>query len=303
MPDIHYIDRLTKKEEREEVYGKLFIELMYGDGWKARLFSFLCLGPTARCAFFSRLYGWLQKSPLSRGKVLPFIRTYKVDEREFLQPASSFTSFNDFFIRKLKPEARPMSGGSEVAVLPADARYLVYPNISEVDGFLVKNQKFSLETLLRSSELAKKYAQGSMVIARLCPTDYHRFHFPTDGVPEAAQEINGPLYSVNPMALKKNINILAENKRTITPFHTKQFGTIQYIEVGATYVGTIHQTFTPNEAQAKGAEKGFFSFGGSSLILLFEPSCIQFDQDLIDASQRKIEVRGLLGQSLGHYLN
>ncbi len=299
MADIYYIDRVTKRKEREEVYGRIFIELMYGDGWKARLCSALFLRLTARCAFFSRLYGRMQKSSLSRHKVLPFIQKFQVDETEFLEPSSSFASFNDFFIRKLKPAARPIALGKDVAVLPADGRYLVYPNLAEIDGFLVKNQRFCLEKLLRSKELAEKYAHGSMVIARLCPTDYHRFHFPADGLPEVAQEIEGPLFSVNPLALKKNIHIMSENKRMITPLHTEQFGTILFIEVGATYVGTIHQTFTPHKACAKGDEKGYFSFGGSSLILLFEPSRIQFDQDLLDASHQKIEIRGLMGQSLG----
>ncbi|MBI2742793.1 MAG: phosphatidylserine decarboxylase [Chlamydiales bacterium] len=302
MPEIHYIDRLTKREEREEVYGRFYIETLYGNGWISKLLSLLFLIPTVYCSCFSRLYGSFQKSRLSRYKIRPFIEKYKVDEKEFLEPTDSFSSFNDFFIRKLKPSARPMAPGDEVAVLPADARYLVYPNIALADGFLVKNKKFSLEKLLQSETLAQKYAQGSLVIARLCPLDYHRFHFPCDGVPEETSEIKGPLFSVNPTALKKNIEILAENKRAITPFHTKNFGTILYIEVGATYVGTIHQTFAANDPCQKGDEKGFFSFGGSSLILLFEPSCIQFDQDLLDASQRKVEVRAHYGQSLGHSL-
>ena len=89
----------------------------------------------------------------------------------------------------------------------------------------------------------------------------------------------------------------------LTKLHTKNFGTILYIEVGATYVGSIHQSFIPHESYAKGEEKGYFSFGGSSLILLFEPNKICFDQDLLDISAKKIEVRALLGQSMGSCLN
>ncbi len=141
-----------------------------------------------------------------------------------------------------------------------------------------------------------------MVIARLAPVDYHRYHFPCDGLVHTPQLIPGPLYSVNPLALKKHSEILAENKRMITRIETTHFGTVLYIEVGATYVGTIHQTFTPETFQKKGAEKGYFSFGGSCLILLFKPNTIQLDQDLIDASSRSIEVLGKLGQSLGRAL-
>ncbi len=303
MADIYYIDRVTKKEEREKVYGKAFIQLLYGKRWSARLFSFFFLPFFTRMACWSRLYGWMQKTAWSRCKIHPFIENFHIDSSEFLEPVESFRSFNDFFIRKLKAETRPLTSGNDVAILPADGRYLVFPNIQHADGFFVKGRKFSLEQLLRNSALAHKYAQGSMVLGRLCPVDYHRFHFPCNGVPDAAIDIKGPLFSVNPMALKRNISILSENKRMITSLSTKNFGTILYIEVGATYVGAIHQTFVPGEFYAKGDEKGYFSFGGSSLILLFEPFRIQFDQDLLDAAHRKIEMRGLLGQSLGRALS
>ncbi len=122
-------------------------------------------------------------------------------------------------------------------------------------------------------------------------------------MPEEPQEIPGPLYSVNPIALKTDINILSRNKRMITPLHTKNFGAVLYIEVGATNVGSIHQTFIHGEPYAKGDEKGYFSFGGSCIILLFEPYHIQLDQDLIDASCRKSEILGRFGQSLGRALS
>lgn len=300
--DIHYIDRATKKEEKEEVYGRFFIELLFGTNWLSRLFSFFFLAPLCRLPFFSRLYGKFQKSRISRFQVPVFIHKFKVDESEFLDPASTYATFNDFFIRKLKPAARPIVPGNDVAVLPADGRYLVFQNVQTSDGFFVKGQKFTLQELLQSESLAHKYAQGSLVISRLCPVNCHRFHFPCNAVPEAAKAIKGPLFSVNPLALKQNIRILAENKRMITPLHTKHFGTILYIEVGAVCVGTIQQTFIPGEHYAKGDEKGYFSFGGSSILMLFEPFRIQFDQDLLDASHRKIETRGTYGQSLGRAL-
>lgn len=107
---------------------------------------------------------------------------------------------------------------------------------------------------------------------------------------------------MNPIALKKDIGILTKNKREMTTLITKSFGQILYIEVGATNVGSIHQTFIPNEPYAKGDEKGYFSFGGSCLVLLFEPGRIQFDQDLLEASHKNMEVRCLFGQSLGRSL-
>lgn len=303
MTEIRYIDRQSKQEKIEQIYGRAFLEALYGASIYSRLISTLFLPLFANLKFLSKLYGWLQKSRLSKFKVKRFIRAFKIDTSEFLDPVDSFQSFNDFFIRKLQPSARPISNGHDVAILPADARYLVYENILTTPGFWVKGHKFTLEELLDDAVLAEKYAQGSMVIARLAPVDYHRFHFPTNCLPDKPKGIPGPLYSVNPIALKTNIRILSRNNRMITSLHTKNFGTILYVEVGATNVGSIHQTFIPQEHYAKGDEKGYFSFGGSCIILLFEPYRIQFDQDLIDASQRKIEMLGLLGQSLGRALS
>ncbi len=299
MTEITYFDRQTKREEREKVYGHFFLKLLYGKNLFYRMISAVFLPLFSRVSLLSHLYGAFQKSSLSRRKVKPFIQAFHVDSSEFLDSVDSYRSFNDFFIRRLKPECRPMTPGVDIAVLPADARYLVFPDIEAANGFWVKGKKFSLETLLRDKKLASRYGQGAMVIARLCPVDYHRFHFPLACVPGPARLINGPLYSVNPMALKRNIQILSENKRMITTLQTKNFGEVLFIEVGATYVGSIHQTYTPDAPCEKGEEKGYFSFGGSCLILLFEPNTIVFDQDLIDASLKKREVRGLLGQSLG----
>lgn len=302
MTDIFYVDRLTKRVEKERVYGHFFLKILYGESLLARLPSFFLLPIFARIHLLSHLYGAFQKNRLSRRKVKPFIRAFGIDPKEFLDSVDSFASFNDFFIRRLKSECRPMAQGSNVAVLPADARYLVFPDIEKADGFWVKGKKFSLQQLLLNKRLSEQYQQGAMVIARLCPIDYHRFHFPCECVPGAARLINGPLFSVNPMALKRNIEILSENKRMITELETKNFGKVLYIEVGATYVGTIKQTYVADKHCAKGEEKGFFEFGGSCLILLFEPGKIVFDQDLIDISFRKMEVRGQLGQSLGRAL-
>jgi phosphatidylserine decarboxylase len=300
MKKIRLIDRRTRQESIEKVYGKFFLDILYGTSWWARLASLILLPIVVHWRFSSTFYGWLQKRPWSRRKIAPFIRKFQVDASEFLDPISSFRSFNDFFIRKLK--TRPLAAGPDVAILPADGRYLVFENLCQTPGIWVKGHTFSLHELLQNPALADPYAEGSLVIARLAPPDYHRFHFPVSCTPETPIEVPGPLYSVNPLALITDIGILARNKRTITVCHTQNFGTLLYIEIGATYVGSIHQTFTPHQPYAKGDEKGYFSFGGSCLLLLFEPGRIQFDPDLLDTSSRQIETIGRFGQSLGRAL-
>lgn len=299
MSKIIYLDRLTKEKREEKVYGKFFIDLLYKDTFLSRVISFVVLPLTAKVSFFSKLYGFFQKTSISRCKIIPFIQKFNIDTSEFLEPVSHFRSFNDFFIRRLKPEARPIVQEENRAILPTDARYLVFPDIREFSHFFIKGQKFSLKELLKNEELVAKYQAGSMVIARLCPVDYHRFHFPCKATPGQPLLINGALFSVNPVALKRNIKILSENKRVITTLATSHFGDLLYIEIGATHVGSIHQTFQAHKMYEKGDEKGYFSFGGSCLILLFEPNRIRFDQDLLESSTRSQEVRGLMGQSLG----
>ncbi|NGX50306.1 MAG: Phosphatidylserine decarboxylase proenzyme [Chlamydiae bacterium] len=299
MEEILYRDRESGELREEKVYGRFFLEALYSSRPLSKVFSLLLLPLIAKLPFFSKLYGKRQSSPKSRAKILPFIESYGVDASEFANPIKSFQSFNDFFIRKLKAEARPLAEGDKVAILPADGRYLVTPDLSAVGDFFVKEKKFDLHRLLQDDALFDRYREGSMVIGRLCPSDYHRFHFPCASLPSNAKPINGPLYSVNPIALKKRISILNENKRSLTQLQTKYFGNILYIEVGATFVGAIRQTYTPEVQCKKGAEKGYFEFGGSCLILLFQPETITFDQDLLDASLEQIETKANFGDSLG----
>jgi len=299
MQPIIYIDRKTGHREEEHVYGKKFIRLLYGTTLSSRLFGTPLAFLLARIPFFSSFYGYLQSRASSAKKVVPFIKAFGLDVSEFAKNPADYVSFNDFFTRKLKPEARPIDSDPQMAVIPADGRYWFYQNIEKADGFVVKGKKFDLLRLLKNDELAKKYAKGSMVIARLCPTDYHRFHFPCDCIPTDTQLINGWLYSVNPAAIKKNLEIFTENKRTLCILQNTGFGDILFLEIGATFVGSIHQTYTPGQFYPKGSEKGCFSFGASSLILLFPPNAIQFDQDLLAATAQGLEIRCLMGQSMG----
>ena len=303
MVQIRYIERSTGEELVEKVYGAKALELFYGEGLAPAFLSKALLPLVAGFPFSSKMYGFFQKTAKSRGKIQPFIDAYQIDSSEFADPVQSFGSFNDFFIRKLKPSCRPIDPSSKKAVLPADGRYLVYPNLEEVDGFFVKGQKFSLSKFLESPILARRFCDGAMVIARLCPTDYHRFHFPCSGKASRAKLIQGPLYSVNPIALMKNLSILWQNKRFLTEIDSEEFGTVLSVEIGATAVGSIRQTYQVDHPFLKGEEKGYFEFGGSCVVLLFEKGKIQFDEDLIDNSRRFLETRANFGESLGRVIS
>lgn len=299
MKPIMYRDRVSKKLCEEKVYGAFFLKLLYGDSFLSRLVGTPMAFSLARIPAVSSFYGYLQSLPSSARKIAPFIKKFHVDTSEFAEDPSTYHSFNDFFTRKLKPEARPIAPGAHTAIIPADGRYYFFQNIKRSDGFIVKGQHFNLASLLQDQKLAEEYEEGAMVMARLCPTDYHRYHFPCDCIANKTTEINGWLYSVNPVAIKKNINIFTENKRTLCLLDSQHFGKVLFLEIGATFVGAIHETYKEGVC-TKGDEKGYFSFGGSSLILLFPPNTIKFDQDLLDASAQGIEIKCLMGQSMGH---
>ncbi len=299
MTVITYIERQTGQKKHEKIYQEWSLRLLYGDSWLSRLSRSWLLPSLAKWPWFSYIYGYLQKRPSSRRKIKPFIRKFSIDPSEFLEPISHYGSFNDFFIRKLKPEARPIDSNPNVAIIPADGRYYFYTDITHDSNFIVKGKALDLESLLENRKLAQEFEGGSLVLARLCPSDYHRFHFPCDCLPGATKVINGWLYSVSPIALKRNVHILTQNKRTLCEISSPLCHRFLYLEIGATAVGSIQETYQPNQWQMKGSEKGYFEFGGSTLILLFAKNAIQFDSDLLSATKDGFEIRCLLGQSMG----
>lgn len=295
MNSLKVFDRATQSIEEEPVYGKNALEFFYGTSWFSKTIgAFLCFC-VARFPLFSALYGKIQKLPYSKKKIAPFVHRYKINPAEFDKRIDQFTSFNDFFTRKLVPSARPIADSQ--LVLPADARYHILSDLSQAQ-FLIKGKAFDLAEFLGCSTLAEKYEGGSMVIARLCPLDYHRFHFPCSGIPGEPKVINGYLYSVNPIALRENWRILAENRRVLTLMETESMGTVAMVEVGATCVGEIFQTFISKKRVVKGEEKGYFSFGGSAMVLLFEKGRVTFASDLLQAPEG-VEIVGKMGQPLG----
>ena len=299
MQILRYINRVTGAVEEEKVFGDHVLKFLYGHSFWSKIFGRPLCFLIARIPLFSFLFGWWHQRSFTKRKIKPFIQKYHINYSDFLERIDQFHSFNDFFIRKLKPEARSIFPGNEIAVMPSDGRYFFFENLTQTDGFVVKGAKFNLQSLLQNPHLSAKYEQGTMIMARLCPTDYHRFHFPVDCVPGQTHLINGSLYSVNPWATAQDISIFTKNRRTLCELSSDQFGKVIFMEIGATCVGSIHQTYIPATRQLKGAEKGFFSLGASSLIILFEPKRLILDPDLIKGSARRLEMLCLMGQRLG----
>jgi phosphatidylserine decarboxylase len=314
---IRYYHRYQQTVETEQVYGEKWLRWAYENPVGRGVVWLI-----ARRIWFSKWYGWKMNQGAPREgdstvdrllriflgtdnsslRILPFIAQYNVDADEFAKSAFDYKTFNEFFYRALKPGARPIAPGERVAVLPADGRHLAFPNVDAAEGFYVKGAKFTLAELLgdpAKAGLAEKFSGGAMLISRLCPVDYHRFHFPVDGLPGEPRQIKGWLYSVSPVALRRNLRYLVENKREITLIESPAFGTVAMLEVGATNVGAIRQSYLPGRVAIKGAEKGLFAFGGSCVITLFQRGRIRLDADLVAQSAQCRETYARMGDRLG----
>jgi len=287
---IKYIERSTGKEKTEHVMGEYWLRWLYNNP-----VGKLSLYGIVKRKFVSDWYGNKMDSPESADKIADFVKDYNIDLSEAKK--QDFSSFNDFFTRELKPNARKIETTQNVLISPADGKVFAYQNIGKQD-FIVKGYKFDIPKFLNDTNLAKKYKNGSLIIVRLCPTDYHRFHFPVDGTIIETKNIEGPLFSVSPIALRKKIEIICRNKREYAIIKTQDFGDIIYVEVGATMVGGIVQTYESKEVK-KAQEKGYFKFGGSTIVLIFEKDKIQFDTDLIINTEQQIETEVKMGERIG----
>lgn len=241
------------------------------------------------------LGGWYMNRPASKKRIQPFCETHNIDLDDYIVPQGGYKHFNDFFYRKIKSGKRTIQDG---VCSPADGKILVFNSIDDSLQFFVKSQSFSLSTLLGSTDLAQKFEGGSMAIVRLAPPDYHRFHFPASGIASNTQKINGSYYSVSPLALRKSLRIFLENKREYVELKTKDYGQIGIVDVGATLTGSIIQTFSENETVSKGQEKGYFAFGGSTIVLLFQKNKVPFAPDLIQNSLNGFETTVQMGEQI-----
>lgn len=290
---IEFYNRESGEVETEEVYGEGFLRWAYGNP-----LGRLTVAVAIQRLWFSRWYGWRMDRSASRAKVRPFIHDYGVDQREFADPIESYATFNQFFYRKLKPAARPVAAGAGLAVFPADGRHLAIENIDTAGHFYIKGQRFDLAAFLGDAALAESFRGGSLLISRLCPVDYHRYHFPVSGQSGAAEILPGTLRSVSPLALRRRLSILWQNRRMRTQVESPEFGSVMVMEVGATCVGGMHSTFSPGAVQ-RGDPKGYFSFGGSCVTTVFQPGAIQFDADLLAHAAEGREVYAKMGQRCG----
>jgi phosphatidylserine decarboxylase len=176
----------------------------------------------------------------------------------------------------------------------------VFPRLADSTCVPVKGSQFTVSDLLGPGHEAEAaaFAGGALAVCRLCPADYHRFHYPADGRETAHWQVPGALHSVNPLAIELGLNVFAENRRQVTLLDLETYGCCAFVEVGAFGVAGIVQTHARG-VFAKMAEKGYFKFGGSTLVLVFRAGAVRFDEDLCRHSAAGMEVLVRSGETIG----
>lgn len=282
---IRYFDRSAGAMREEIVLGDFFVRLAYQSRGGRLLHR-----PLFGSGVLSTLLGVAADCSWSRWRIAPTIRRLGIDMTEVAVPAGGFPTFNAFFTRQLLPGARRPEAAADRLVSPADCRLTVSPALDGDTCIPVKGRKFSVSELLgeQGEVYYPRFRGGSFCVCRLCPADYHRFHYPASGDYLDRWRVNGGWHSVHPIALACGLPILSENLRIVTLLRTDHFGLVAFVEVGAFGVASIVQTHRGGRFE-KGEEKGYFAFGGSTLVMLFEPGRVLFDDDLRRLSADGVE--------------
>lgn len=254
----------------------------------------------------TQLAGWFANKNagfVTQWAIKLFAKVYKVDMNEAQKSEfTAYATFNDFFIRPLKEEVRPVVAEGHQLAQPADGAISQLGSIQDDQIFQAKGHNYTVEALLAGNyQLANKFRGGEFITTYLSPRDYHRVHMPCDGLLTEMIYVPGDLFSVNPLTAANVPNLFARNERLICVFKT-EIGLMVQILVGATIVGSIETVWSScvnNQREGiikrwtypeqltenavflkKGEEMGRFKLG-STVINLFEPNTIQFNSSLI----------------------
>lgn len=242
----------------------------------------------------SKLAGRYLSSAHSKWLISKFIERNEINMDIYEE--CDYSSFNDFFTRKIKPDCRPVPEDLDVLISPCDCLATVYP-IQENTTFSIKNTEYTLRSLLRSPRLAKRFRGGYAYILRLTVEDYHRYLYSVSGKQSKNYHIDGTFHTVNPIA-NDYLPIYKENTREYTVIHSKEFGDVLQMEVGALLVGKI-SNHKQSTVVTRGDEKGFFEYGGSTIVVLTQKGRVTPRSDLLTNSKNGYETKVLQAHPLG----
>ena len=288
------IDRRNGKVFEEKIFGEKFVRWAH----ETSLGLFITASPKIQ-KLASKVYGTYCSSSLSRGEIPRFLAEHAIQMEDFAEPDGGFANFNEFFSRHLKSGARTFASGPGDVASPAEGRVLYSPIVRGKASLVIKGKSYEVGGLIGENDvgdLAHAY------VVRLCPVDYHRYHYAVSGKVVKTMDLGGKLFSVNPMALNLRNNVFWENYRQVYKLETLDKRTCYQVEVGAICVGSMTQTKKLGDSFKAGDEKGTFLFGGSTCILLL-PKAFVPDGDIVQNSARGFETYVKVGEALGRFVS
>lgn len=243
----------------------------------------------------SRACGQFLDSSLSSILIQPFARKNQIQLSDYQM--DDIHSFNDFFSRKIKPDLRPVDADPSHMIAPCDGLLSVW-EIKDDTVLPIKQSRYTLSSLLNDNRLAEHYRDGYCFVFRLCVNHYHRYCYVDSGKKSSNRRIKGILHTVRPIALR-SLPVFTENSREYTLIQSSQLGTLLQMEVGAMLVGRI-----VNHEEActviRGREKGYFQYGGSTIIVLTEKGKIRLRKDLALHSKNGEETPVKMGELIAY---
>lgn len=265
-----------------------FIQFLYGTV-AGRAFLKLLVNPNV-----SKVSARFLSSNSSKWLVPLFVKKNKIDMSLYNEPKNGYKSFNDFFTRKMDEQHIWYKNGELVS--PCDGLLTVSP-INEDSVFNIKHTKYSLTELLKNKEFAEEYKGGTAFIFRLTPAHYHRYIWTCSGYVAKNEHIDGILHSVQPICHEKT-KVFIQNTREYALIDTAEVGRIVQMEIGALLVGKIsnHENGWSKMVCA-GQEKGFFEYGGSSIVVLTS-SRMNLSEELKYRDKMGNEIPVVIGEKL-----
>lgn len=236
-------------------------------------------------------------SHYSKNLIKGFIKNNNINMNEYIK--TDYTSFNDFFTRFIDLNFRTIDRSPFHLISPCDGKLSIY-KIDKNNTLKIKSSTYTIGELIQNEKLTEEYSNGYCLVFRLEASDYHRYHFIDDGSQEENIFIKGVFHSVQPVAINK-YPVFKQNSRSYTVMQTNHFGKVVQMEVGALLVGKISNHYR-KKVFLRGSEKGYFEFGGSTIILLFKDECIQLNDSIILNSFNELETVVKMGEKIGSKL-
>ena len=253
------------------------------------IISQYCLPQHALSRFIGRLMNTRQVW-LKNALITWFVKRYGVDMSQAAEKNPlAYPTFNEFFIRHLKPDARPIIENASTILSPADGQISQLGKIQDNTLFQAKGIHYSLQALLGDDEWAQYFEHGHFATIYLSPKDYHRAHMPLPGKLMAMRYIPGKLFSVNNLTTEHVPGLFARNERAVCLFDTPQ-GKMVIVLVGAMIVASIHTAWSGQQVAPsshkqintidythaditlrQGEEMGYFCLGSTAIVLLANP--------------------------------